>query len=70
MHFKKSAPRLPNFRLTVVKSDENVPTEDDLKATMMDIKDRVPLIFAIVSQSDIAFFNLYPVSLPTMISMG
>jgi len=70
VHLKKSAPRLPNFRLVICQSDETLPSEDDLKATMGDIKDKVPLMFAIVSQSDIAFFSLYPTNLPTEITMG
>jgi tRNA-splicing endonuclease subunit Sen54 len=72
VQFKKSAPRLPNFRIVVVKADESVPTKSDLKATLGHgkIKDKVPLLFAIVSHSDIAFYSMYPVDLPTQITMG
>ena len=70
VHFKKSAPRLPNFRVVITKYDTNVPTEQDLAATMAGICDKVPLMFGIVSQSDIALFSLNPVSLPTHVTMG
>ena len=70
VHFRKSSPRLPNFRLVVVTSEESLPTKADLKATLGTIKDKVPLLFAIVSQSDVSMFNLFPVDLPTEITMG
>ena len=70
VHFKKSAPTFPNFRLVITKCDANVPTEDDLNATMAGISDKVPLVFGIVSQSDVAFFSLSPITLPTDITMG
>ena len=70
VHFKKSAPRPPNFRVVVTNYDTNVPTEKDLAATMADIYDKVPLMFGIVSQSDMAFFSFNPVCLPTDITMG
>ena len=70
VHFKKTSPGLPNFRIVVTTSDNDVPDEDDLGATMASLTDKVPLVFGIVSQSDIAFFSLSPVSLPVDITMG
>ena len=70
VHFKKSSPGLPNFRIVVTTSDNNVPNEHDLVATMSSLTDKVPLVFGIVSQSDIAFFSLSPISLPVDITMG
>ena len=70
VHFRKSAPTFPNFRMVVTKCDANVPTEQDLKASTAGIEDKVPIVFGIVSQSDVAFFSLSCISLPTDITMG
>ena len=59
-----------NFRLTICDPEDQVPNEDDLKAALNEIGDKVPLFCAIVSHADVAFFSLFPLSLPLEINMG
>ena len=70
VHFRKSAPRLPNYRIIISNSEEKVPNLFDLQSTIGTISDTVPLLFAIVSQSDIAFYSPFPIDLPLDITMG
>ena len=70
VHFKKSNPCLPNFRIVIMDSNDKVPTKADMQTTLGSITDGVPLLFAIVSHGDIAFYSLYPVDLPLQITMG
>ena len=69
-NFRKSAPRLPNFRVIIAQKEERVPNVEDLQCTLGTIKDQVPIIFALPSESDIAFYSPYPISLPFDITMG
>ena len=70
VHFKKSNPCLPNFRIVIMDSNDKVPTKADMQSTLGSITDGVPLLFSIVSHGDIAFYSLYPVDLPLQITMG
>ena len=70
VHFKKSNPCLPNFRIVIMDSNDKVPTKTDMQTTLGSISDGVPLLFSIVSHGDIAFYSLYPVDLPLQITMG
>ena len=70
VHFRKSAPRLPNYRVVIANSEDKVPKLSDLQSTLGTISDKVPLLFAIVSESDIAFYTPYLIDLPLDITMG
>ena len=70
VHFRKSAPRLPNFRVVIAQKEDRVPNIDDLQCIIGTIKDEVPILFAVPSQSDIAFYSPYPIDLPLDITMG
>ena len=69
-NFRKSAPRLPNFRVIIAQKEDRVPNVDDLQCALGTIKDQVPILFALPSESDIAFYSPYPISLPLDITMG
>ena len=70
VHFKKSNPSLPNFRIVIVDAKDKIPNKNDMRSTLGSIRDGVPLLFAIVSDSNIAFYNLFPIDLPLQITMG
>ena len=70
VRFKKSKARVPNYRVVVVKS-QKLPTEADLVALNKNLKDGVPILFAICNNdNNISFYCFSPVNLPTLISMG
>jgi hypothetical protein len=65
IRLRKSIPKLPNYRVVVCRSDSKVPSTGDVRLTLGTLKDGVPLLFSIVSLSNISFFCFSQVSLPT-----
>ena len=61
---KKSVPKIPNYRVVVVRSDSNIPTSADIRATLGSLSDAVPILFAVVSTTNVSFFDFAEVSLP------
>ncbi len=68
--FQKSRPRAPTFRIVVCKGDSALPNNHDIKATVGRLRDELPLLFAVVTLNNIAFYNFFPVKLPTQEMIG
>jgi len=69
VQLRKSVPKLPNYRVVVLRSDSPIPTSSDIRATLGVLKDGVPIIFAVVAISTVSFFNFAQVCLPTNVSV-
>ena len=70
VHFRKSCPRLPNYRVTVCKSSVPLPTHEDVKILTGNYNDAVPLLFAVCTMSSVSFYCFSKVQLPELISIG
>lgn len=68
--FRKSSPRLPNYRVTVCKPSDPLPTYEDVKMLTGSNNDSVPLLFAICTISSVTFYCFSKTQLSTMISKG
>ena len=62
---KKSVPKIPSYRVVVDRSDSDVPTSADVRATLGSLTDAVPVLFAVVSTTHVSFFDFAEVCLPT-----
>ena len=62
---KKSVPKIPNYRVVVVRSDSDVPTSADIRATLGSLADAVPILFAVASPTHVSFFDFAEVCLPS-----
>ena len=68
--FRKSSPRLPNYRVTVCKPSDPLPTYEDVKMLTGSNNDSVPLLFAVCTISSVTFYCFSKIKLPTVISKG
>ena len=68
--FRKSSPRLPNYRVTVCKPSDPLPTYEDVKMLTGCNNDSVPLLFAVCTISSVTFYCFSKIKLPTVISKG
>ena len=68
--YKKSAPRLPNYRICVTSQGDAMPEDEDVDDLVKDLKDSVPLLFAVVATGSISFYCFSKVELPQIVTMG
>ncbi|XP_046987976.1 uncharacterized protein LOC124593712 isoform X1 [Schistocerca americana] len=62
--FKKSSPCLPDYRLCIIGCEEEVPSAGQISFLLKDLKDDVPLLFAVVVPDSVAFYHFVNISLP------
>ena len=68
--YRKSTKCSPNYRITVCKPTDRLPTHKDVKLLTEQYEDSVPLLFAVCSLSSVAFYCFSKVTIPQMISLG
>ena len=68
--FRKSSPRLPNYRVTVCKPSDPLPTYEDVKMLTSSNNDSVPLLFAVCTISSVTFYCFSKIKLSSVISKG
>ncbi len=67
--FCKSAPRLPNYRIVALSSEEEIPTQESINSLNKLLRDGVPLLFSVDNVGAIAFYCFSRVSLPTEVTV-
>ena len=70
VQFRKSSPHPPNYRVTVCKPSDPLPTHKDVESLTGCYTDAVPLLFAVCTISSVSFYCFSQVHLPQMISKG
>lgn len=68
--YKKSAPRLPNYRICVTSHEDPMPEDEQIDDLVKHLKDSVPLLFAVVATGSISFYCFSKVELPQIVTMG
>ena len=68
--YRKSTKCSPNYRITVCKPTDRLPTHNDVKLLTEQYEDSVPLLFSVCSLSSVAFYCFSKVTIPQMISLG
>ncbi|CAH1391490.1 unnamed protein product [Nezara viridula] len=62
--FKKTLKVLPNFRVIILKSSEELPTPVDLQCLKTEYQDQIPFLFTIAFNETIGFYIYDTISLP------
>ncbi len=66
--FCKSAPRLPNYRIVALSSEE-IPMQKSINSLNKLLQDKVPLLFSVDNVGAIAFYCFSQVSPPTEVTV-
>ncbi|GAM21078.1 hypothetical protein SAMD00019534_042530, partial [Acytostelium subglobosum LB1] len=56
--FRKSSPGTPDFRISIMRFMDKVPSMDVVNRIQSAFKDSVPLYFCVIALNDISFFSL------------
>ncbi|GAM19644.1 hypothetical protein SAMD00019534_028190 [Acytostelium subglobosum LB1] len=56
--FRKSSPGTPDFRISIMRFMDKVPSKDVFNRIQSAFKDSVPLYFCVIALNDISFFSL------------